>query len=210
MLNHAIREELIARNVAELVEIPKARKKSKRRNSWTVEEARQFLVSARKDNDPLYPLWVLILVMAMWRGEVMGLLDDDSIIDEAAETLSLEWQLVKPPGYPLRHKQELKAGRSGRLGIYSDPRHVILYTSNGEARQEFSMMPVIVHSIPDSSRVSRTAVWATDSPRSTGPPGRAQLLLSVRRISRIAPASLTTTTWTEGTRLLALGASGES
>jgi hypothetical protein len=33
---------------------------------------------------------------------------------------------------------------------------------------------------------------------------------AVRRISRIAPASLTTTTWTEGTRLLALGASGES
>jgi hypothetical protein len=53
-----------------------------------------------------------------------------------------------------------------------------------------------------------TAAWATDLPRSTAPPGRAQLLLSVQRISRIAPASLTTTTLTEGTRLLALGASG--
>jgi 8-oxo-dGTP pyrophosphatase MutT (NUDIX family) len=27
---------------------------------------------------------------------------------------------------------------TGIVGIYSDPRHVILYTSNGEARQEFS------------------------------------------------------------------------
>ena len=26
------------------------------------------------------------------------------------------------------------------VGIYSDPRHVILYTSNGEARQEFSIV----------------------------------------------------------------------
>jgi hypothetical protein len=26
------------------------------------------------------------------------------------------------------------------VGIYSDPRHVILYTSNGETRQEFSIV----------------------------------------------------------------------
>jgi 8-oxo-dGTP pyrophosphatase MutT (NUDIX family) len=29
---------------------------------------------------------------------------------------------------------------TGIVGIYSDPRHVILYTSNGEARQEFSIL----------------------------------------------------------------------
>jgi ADP-ribose pyrophosphatase YjhB (NUDIX family) len=29
---------------------------------------------------------------------------------------------------------------TGLVGIYSDPRHVILYTSNGEARQEFSVV----------------------------------------------------------------------
>lgn len=29
---------------------------------------------------------------------------------------------------------------TGIVGIYSDPRHVILYTSNGEARQEFSIV----------------------------------------------------------------------
>jgi hypothetical protein len=38
-LNHAKREELISRNVAELVELPNARKKLRRRNPWTVEEA---------------------------------------------------------------------------------------------------------------------------------------------------------------------------
>jgi ADP-ribose pyrophosphatase YjhB (NUDIX family) len=30
---------------------------------------------------------------------------------------------------------------TGIVGIYSDPKHVILYTSNGEARQEFSVFP---------------------------------------------------------------------
>lgn len=29
---------------------------------------------------------------------------------------------------------------TGLVGIYSDPKHVILYTSNGEVRQEFSIM----------------------------------------------------------------------
>jgi 8-oxo-dGTP pyrophosphatase MutT (NUDIX family) len=29
---------------------------------------------------------------------------------------------------------------TGLAGIYTDPRHIILYTSNGEARQEFSIV----------------------------------------------------------------------
>jgi ADP-ribose pyrophosphatase YjhB (NUDIX family) len=29
---------------------------------------------------------------------------------------------------------------TGIVGIYTDPKHVILYTSNGEARQEFSIL----------------------------------------------------------------------
>lgn len=33
----------------------------------------------------------------------------------------------------------------GIVGIYSDPRHVILYTSNGEVRQEFSIVLIAPH-----------------------------------------------------------------
>jgi hypothetical protein len=40
--------------------------------------------------------------------------------------------------------------------------------------------------------------------------GERRVAVSVRRISRISAASLTTTTLTAGTRLLAFGASGES
>jgi hypothetical protein len=49
-------------------------------------------------------------------------------------------------------------------------------------------IPVIAHSIPVSSSVSRGAAWTTDSPRSIAPPGSAKLPLSVRRISRMSPA----------------------
>jgi ADP-ribose pyrophosphatase YjhB (NUDIX family) len=43
---------------------------------------------------------------------------------------------------------------TGVAGIYSDPGHVILYTSNGEVRQEFSIVltarPVAGHPTPSS------------------------------------------------------------
>lgn len=111
-LNHAKREELVERNVAELVTLPKARKKPQRRNSWTVDEARRFLESSRRDNDPLYALWVLILVLGIRRGEAMGLVDDDSTIDERAEEIGLEWQLGRVGGHPLTHKHQLKTDGS--------------------------------------------------------------------------------------------------
>jgi integrase len=42
-------------------------------DSGTVDEARRFLESAREDNDPLYGLWVLILVLGLRRGEGLRL-----------------------------------------------------------------------------------------------------------------------------------------
>jgi 8-oxo-dGTP pyrophosphatase MutT (NUDIX family) len=43
---------------------------------------------------------------------------------------------------------------TGIVGIYSDPRHVILYTSDGEVRQEFSILltakPIGGHPTPSS------------------------------------------------------------
>jgi ADP-ribose pyrophosphatase YjhB (NUDIX family) len=39
-----------------------------------------------------------------------------------------------------REESGIECGITGLVGIYSDPKHVILYTSNGEARQEFSIL----------------------------------------------------------------------
>jgi integrase len=108
-LNHAMREELIGRNVAELVTLPAARKQLKRGSSWTVDEARKFLESSRRENDPLYPLWVLILVLGLRKGEALGLIWP--AINEASEEVGLEWQLQRV-GKRLIHKRRLKADGS--------------------------------------------------------------------------------------------------
>jgi ADP-ribose pyrophosphatase YjhB (NUDIX family) len=47
---------------------------------------------------------------------------------------------------------------TGIVGIYSDPRHVILYTSNGEVRQGFSIP--MVHGVADSTHQAGKCVWA--------------------------------------------------
>jgi ADP-ribose pyrophosphatase YjhB (NUDIX family) len=50
---------------------------------------------------------------------------------------------------------------TGLVGIYTDPRHVILYTSNGEVRQECSVVYTArpVGGIPTPSSESREVVW---------------------------------------------------
>jgi integrase len=70
-LHSAVRQELIDRSVAQLVQIPKQRKR--RPVPWTSEEARRFLESARSSADPLYPVYVLVLVLCLRKGEVLGL-----------------------------------------------------------------------------------------------------------------------------------------
>lgn len=109
-LNNAKREELISRNVAELVTLPKSRKRLRRRSAWTVEEARLFLESARRDSDPLYALWVLILVLGLRRGEALGLIWDS--VDEESAEVGLEWQLMRVSRKGLMHKDQLKADGS--------------------------------------------------------------------------------------------------
>lgn len=50
---------------------------------------------------------------------------------------------------------------TGLVGIYTDPKHVILYTSNGEARQEFSAVFTAryVGGEPTTSSESREVHW---------------------------------------------------
>ena len=59
-LTSAMREEFLARNVAEVVTTPKQRKR--KIVPWSSEEARRFLESARADKDVMYAAFVLILV----------------------------------------------------------------------------------------------------------------------------------------------------
>ena len=107
-LSNAVREELLERNVAALVRVPKAR--SHKPKPWSVEEARRFLESARQDNDPLYAGYVLILVLGLRRGEALGLGWNEVDID--AGELRVAWQLQRVAGQLLRRETKTEASEA--------------------------------------------------------------------------------------------------
>jgi integrase len=86
-LTRAIREELITRNVARLVELPHWRPKTIR--PWTVDEARGFLTACKPHYQ--YAAFVLLLLYGLRRGEVLGLRWQD--IDSSTGTICVEQQL---------------------------------------------------------------------------------------------------------------------
>ncbi|GAB6898015.1 hypothetical protein JCM9957A_11050 [Kineosporia succinea] len=89
-----MREELLSRNVAMSVTVPTRRKR--KRSSWTSDEARTFLESARSAQDPMYAVYVLILTIGLRKGEVLGLLWND--VDLSGETLAVNHQLQRVHG----------------------------------------------------------------------------------------------------------------
>ncbi|SEN21831.1 hypothetical protein [Nonomuraea pusilla] len=70
-LSNAVREEILPRNVAANIKIPVPRKRKVK--PWSVDEARTFLESARTREDPMYPAYVLVLVLGLRLGEALGL-----------------------------------------------------------------------------------------------------------------------------------------
>ncbi|MCK8680228.1 site-specific integrase [Streptomyces lichenis] len=92
-LTNAMTEELITKNVAGLVKVRSGRKV--KRKPWSVEEARRFLEAARSAGDPLYPAYVLILVLGFRRGEVLGLTWENVDLDAGEVTVQLQLQRIR-------------------------------------------------------------------------------------------------------------------
>ncbi|MFE0626980.1 tyrosine recombinase XerC [Streptomyces sp. NPDC058864] len=92
-LTNAMTEELLSKNVAALVKVRSGRKT--RRDPWSVEEARKFLETARAARDPLYPAYVLILVLGFRRGEVLGLTWENVNLDAGEITVQLQLQRIR-------------------------------------------------------------------------------------------------------------------
>ncbi|WP_157102132.1 tyrosine-type recombinase/integrase, partial [Nocardia caishijiensis] len=96
-LTRAMREELVTRNVARLVELPAWQRKDI--TPWTTDEAARFLEVTR--NEPLYPAFLLLILYGMRRGEVLGLRWSD--VDWDANELHIRQQLQQV-------RNELEAG----------------------------------------------------------------------------------------------------
>ena len=88
-LSRAMREELVVRNVAKLVELPTWERKPIQ--PWTVEEAARFLATAQSHR--WYPAYAMLLLYGMRRGEVLGLRWCD--VDFAHDQLHIRQQLQR-------------------------------------------------------------------------------------------------------------------
>ncbi|MFI6297640.1 tyrosine recombinase XerC [Nonomuraea sp. NPDC050790] len=106
-LGHAIKEEIISKNVASLTSLPgkSLTKKSRPRMAWSVDEARRFLEHLRATDDPLYAAYVLILVLGLRRGEVLGLAWD--CVDLEGGQIQIARQLTRVSGQ-LLHRNTTK------------------------------------------------------------------------------------------------------
>lgn len=90
-LNRARREELVTRNVAELVDMPKHAKADHK--PWSAGEAVAFLGSARGHR--LYAALVLLLVLGLRRSELLGLRWQDVDFDSGQFTPTKQIQREK-------------------------------------------------------------------------------------------------------------------
>ncbi len=107
-LTCAIEEEIITRNPVAVIRLPAPRKYKRR--VWTVDEARRFLESARRDEDALYPAYVLILVLGLRKGEVLGLTWDR--IDLETAELYVGEQLQRVTGKLIRRQVKTESSEA--------------------------------------------------------------------------------------------------
>lgn len=92
-LTHAQAEDLITRNPAVPVTLATVRRR--RGKSWSSDEARKFLESARADDDPLYAAYALVLVTGLRKGEALGFTWEDVDLDAGELTIGRQLQLVR-------------------------------------------------------------------------------------------------------------------
>ncbi|QDN88588.1 site-specific integrase [Streptomyces sp. RLB3-6] len=82
-LTAACRDELISRNVVQLVPAPRV--EPRELHPWSLDETVTFLEAAR--TDPLYPAFVLAVALGLRRGEILGLQWRDVDLDRRTLTV---------------------------------------------------------------------------------------------------------------------------
>ncbi|SCG78171.1 Phage integrase family protein [Micromonospora inositola] len=91
--HHAQTEDLITKNPAASVTLATVRRR--RGQSWSSDEARRFLESARHDEETLYAAYALVLVTGLRKGEVLGLTWEDVDLDAGELTIGRQLQRVR-------------------------------------------------------------------------------------------------------------------
>lgn len=104
-LTRAMREELVTRNVARLVELPSEQPKEV--IPWTAQEATRFLAVAK--SDPLFPAYLLLMLFGLRRGELLGLRWSD--VDWDNKQIHIRQQLQQVGGELQVGPVKTRAGR---------------------------------------------------------------------------------------------------
>jgi integrase len=93
----AVDDETIARNPVRAVKMTKRREPNQRRKrqAWTVDDARWFLESVWHTGETLYAAFVLVLVLGLRRGEVLGLAWNQVDLDAAELYVGEQLQRVR-------------------------------------------------------------------------------------------------------------------
>jgi integrase len=96
-LTCAVEDETIARNPVTAVKMTQRRepRQRRKRQAWTVDDARWFLESAWHAREALYAAFVLVLVLGLRRGEVLGLAWDQVDLDDAELYVAEQLQRVR-------------------------------------------------------------------------------------------------------------------
>jgi integrase len=95
-LTCAVDDETIARNPVTAVKMTKRRepRQRRKRQAWTVDDARWFLESAWHARQTLSAAFVLVFVLGLRRGEVLGLAWDQVDLDDAELYVAEQLQRV--------------------------------------------------------------------------------------------------------------------
>jgi integrase len=155
-LSTAVAEELVNRNVAAVVRLPAPRKTQQQ--WWSVEEARAFLESARRDDDPLYAAYVLVLVLGLRRGEALGLTWTD--VDFGKSEIHIRWQLQRVGGQ-LYHRETKTAGSSAVLPMPD----ICAAALKIRAARQMADRTLAVRYSPDTDFVFTSAIGTPYDPR---------------------------------------------
>ncbi len=118
-LRDAVRWGYVPRNVADQADPPKTKSEASLR-VWTIAELQTFLQATREDR--LYPLWTLLAMTGMRRGEVCGLRWSDVdlaagvvAIEQARVSVGYEVQVSEPKTRRGRRAVDVDAGTLGVL-----------------------------------------------------------------------------------------------
>jgi integrase len=93
-----------------VIRLSSRREPRRKRQAWTVDEARRFLESARRDGDVFYAAYVLILVLGLRKGELLGLTWE--LIDLDAGELYVGGQLQRVGRQLLRRETKTEVSEA--------------------------------------------------------------------------------------------------